>query len=286
MKKIKKTILILGVDGRIGRDLYELLSEDFKIVGTYFSNRKRKAGLYTADILDKKKLAFIVEKTQPDFVINATGLASPDDCLRNKKQAYALNYKIAENVADVCEDKCIIFFYLSTVSVFSGEKYNYIEDDAPDPVNYYGVTKSLGEVVSRKGIILRLPFVIFLSKTCNPFLKKILRSTQLQKVDNSRIRKFLWTYDLYQVIKKIIECGIGSGVYHVCSDEHLSKYKLVKLFLKANCITKKKIKPSKNQKFAKRPKVEIMNNTKIKKIGVKFTNIENIFTSELFNNHR
>lgn len=50
--------------------------------------------------------------------------------------------------------------YISTEYVFNGEKGMYKEDDYPDPLNFYALTKLLGEMESRKtkSVVLRTCF--------------------------------------------------------------------------------------------------------------------------------
>ena len=282
MRRSRKKILILGSSGKIGRDLYELFKSDFSVNGTYFEKKDSKFGDYKLDLLNIDHLKKIIRKVHPCLVINATGIASPDKCEQDKKMAYLANYKIAENVAIICGKKKIPFVYFSTDYVFSGDRKNYIEGDTPNPINYYGLTKLLGEVVSRDGIVLRFSKVIFLNKFRDPFFLEIIGKDSLG-LDNFRIRKFLWTYDLYRAMKRIIGLNIKKGLYHVCGDEFLTKYQLAKLFMKSEGLDKK-IRPVRAREIALRPRVAVMSNKKIKKLNVKFTPLKEILGSKIFKN--
>lgn len=277
---MSEKILILGSSGKVGSDLYTLFATDFDVVGTYLNNKKSELTNYRLDLSNIYSLNETIEKLQPDFVINATGIASPEECEQDKKTAYLVNYKAAENVAIVCSERKIPFVYFSTDYIFPGDKKNYSEEDIPNPVNYYGLTKLLGEVASREGIILRLPKVILLNKFRDSFFREIMDKDLLQ-LDNFRIRKFIWTYDLYKVIKKIIGLEINKGLYHVCGDESLTKYQLAKLFLDIEQLYRE-INPIKKKEIVWRPKMAVMINKKIKTLGVKFTSLEEIFKSKTF----
>jgi len=281
MRKEGKKILILGSSGKIGRDLYELFKPNFNVVGTYLSRKDSRLGDYKLDLLNIHSFKKIIEKVHPNFVINATGIASPEKCRKGKRRAYLTNYKTAENVAMVCGKKKISFVYFSTDYIFAGDKKNYLEEDIPNPLNYYGMTKLLGEIISREGIILRFPKVMFLNKFRDPFFREIIRKDVLQ-LDNFRIRKILWTYDLYKVIKRIFRSNIKKGIYHVCGDEVLTKYQLAKLFLDSQDLNKR-IRPVKDKEAAPRPKMSVMTNRKIKKLAIKFTPLKTIFRSKKFN---
>jgi len=281
MKKKTKKILILGSSGRIGKDLYGLFKPDFNVFGTYLNKRNSKLGDHRLDLLNIHSFEKIIKKVQPDFVINATGIASPEECQRNKERAYLINYKIAKNIAVICDEKKIPFVCFSTDYIFEGDKKNYLEEDIPNPINYYGMTKLLGEIVSYEGIILRLPKIILLNKFRDLFFREIMKKGILQ-LDNFRIRKFLWTYDLYKVIRKIIELNINKGLYHVCGDELFTKYQLAKLFIGIQRLDKK-IKPVRDKELASRPKISMMDNRKIKKLGIRFTPLKKVFQSKTFN---
>ena len=281
MANKNKSILIFGSSGNIGKNLYYLLRPDFEVVGTYLNTKDKNLGDYQLNLSNHSSLKRIFNKVCPDFVINATGIASPEDCEKDKKRAYLANYKSAENVTLVCAEKKIPFVYFSSDYVFRGDKANYTEEEIPDPVNYYGLTKLLGEVASREGIILRLPRVLFLNKFEDLFFQNILCGNKLA-LDNFRFRKFIWTYDLSQVIKRLIELEIKNGIYHICGNECLTKYQLGKLFLKGTKLNKK-IKPIKEKELVLRPDMSIMSNKKIKKLGVNFTPLADIFKREAFN---
>lgn len=60
------------------------------------------------------------------------------------------------------------FIYISTDYVYEGRAGGYKETDTPSPVNYYALTKYLGEAYATGGLIIRTSF-----KPCGtwPFLK-------------------------------------------------------------------------------------------------------------------
>ena len=70
--------------------------------------------------------------------------------------AYETNVIGTRNVSN-CANRTL---YISTDYVFNGEKGNYSEEDMVDPLNYYGLTKLLGEyeVLKNNGKVLRMSF--------------------------------------------------------------------------------------------------------------------------------
>jgi dTDP-4-dehydrorhamnose reductase len=280
MKKNKK-ILILGSSGMIGKDLYNLFQSDFFVSGTYLKDEHVSSGKYKLNMLDILAADNLIEEIHPDLIINAIGIPSPEICEEDKKKAYLTNYRVAQNLSYICKEKKISFIYFSTDYIFSGSKKGYTEKDIPNPINYYGLTKLLGEVASEKGLILRLPKIIFLQKNIDPFFQNFTKG-KIFSLDNTRPRRFLWTYDLYKAIKIFDELNITKGVYNVCGDDIFTKYKLANLYLEASGI-KLEVKPSQKRDLVLRPDSSVLNNNKIKKLGMKFTPIADIFRSKLFN---
>jgi dTDP-4-dehydrorhamnose reductase len=94
----------------------------------------------------------IVSKTYPDAIINCIGLI---------KQKININGTNIHNIYKLLSINSIfplqlsikfpktIIIHPSTDCVFSGKKGNYLIDDLPDTNDIYGVSKSLGEIISR-----------------------------------------------------------------------------------------------------------------------------------------
>lgn len=73
-----------------------------------------------------------------------------------KKLCYETNVIGTRNLASLG----IPMIYISTPYIFDGEKGMYRENDFPNPVNFYGLTKLLGEYESRKtkSVVIRCIF--------------------------------------------------------------------------------------------------------------------------------
>jgi dTDP-4-dehydrorhamnose reductase len=69
----------------------------------------------------------------------------------NKEKVYQLNVtatKYLAKAASACNAKLV---YISTDYVFDGKKTDeYLSSDKPNPLNYYGKTKFLGEKAAQK----------------------------------------------------------------------------------------------------------------------------------------
>lgn len=73
-----------------------------------------------------------------------------DDAELYPEKAFQVNAIGALNVARIANKIDAINVYISTDYVFDGEKGEpYTEEDVPNPINVYGVSKLAGEVFTR-----------------------------------------------------------------------------------------------------------------------------------------
>lgn len=90
-----------------------------------------------------------------DLALHLAAVVDTLGAEKDKQLAYDVNVIGARNVSSVART-----LYVSTDYVFDGRKGCYRETDCPNPINYYGLTKLLGEyeVLRNGGKVLRLSF--------------------------------------------------------------------------------------------------------------------------------
>ena len=101
------------------------------------------------DITDTVRLQDLVLKEKPDAIVHAAALGDVDECERSREKAWSINVAATIALAQVAELVNAYVVYLSTDYVFDGERGMYSEREPPNPVNYYGLTKLMGEVAVR-----------------------------------------------------------------------------------------------------------------------------------------
>src|SRR5512139_137535 len=92
-----------------------------------------------------------------DLIVHAAGYTDLVSAERNRTACYRTNVLGTLNVARLG----VPVVYISTEYVFDGRKGLYREDDTPNPVNYYAVTKAMGEVAVRsapRSVVIRCVF--------------------------------------------------------------------------------------------------------------------------------
>lgn len=102
------------------------------------------------DITDGEKLLKTVFELKPQAIIHTAAYTDVDGCEANKELAWRVNAEATRNIAEASAENGSHMVYVSTDYVFDGEKGLYLEEDQPNPVNYYGFTKLKGEEFVKK----------------------------------------------------------------------------------------------------------------------------------------
>lgn len=133
-------IIILGAGGQLGRELVSLIP-NASTFGHSGSGNK-------VNIENTGELGTIFGSIRPDVVINAAAITDVDACETDKVRAYAVNAESVRNIMWLCQKYKSKLYHISTDYVFDGKSGNYKESAIPDPINYYGFSKSIGDAFS------------------------------------------------------------------------------------------------------------------------------------------
>jgi len=179
------------------------------------------------DVADRGTVAQILGNGSFDVVVNCAAFNRVDDCEELIDKALQVNTQGAFEVARACSAAGALCVYISTDYVFSGEKgASYIEEDPPDPINAYGLSKLAGELLVRqkasRSLILRIASVFgkfgSRSKGGN-FIEAILtqgRTGGPVRVVNDIRMSPAYTMDVAHAIDELIQLG-AEGLFH-CSN--------------------------------------------------------------------
>jgi len=157
-----KKILITGTNGLLGQKLvYKLVTRnDVEVIATSKGENRllNKDGyIYQSlDISIKEEVEEVFKKYRPDIVINTAAMTNVDACETKREECFAANVTAVKNIVEVLEGrkegvKCI---HLSTDFIFDGMKGSaYSEEDEPNPLSYYAITKLEGEKILQQSKI-------------------------------------------------------------------------------------------------------------------------------------
>ncbi len=97
------------------------------------------------DLLAAGAVERLLDQTQPDWVIHCAALANLEDCEADPALAEQLNTELPAKLAAHVARGGARLLHVSTDAVFDGQKGDYTEQDAPNPLSVYARTKLEGE---------------------------------------------------------------------------------------------------------------------------------------------
>jgi len=152
-------VLVTGASGLLGSKLVEeLLSRGCEVIAIHNRNPvpvdHDKLVKVRLNIVDKTSLEDLILKTRPDVIVHAAAYTDVDGCERDKALAWGVNVEATRGIVRAARVTKSYLIYISTDYVFDGEKGMYREDDVPNPINYYGLTKLVGEELVRSSDLL------------------------------------------------------------------------------------------------------------------------------------
>ncbi len=129
-------ILVLGARGQLGTALLGLRGPHEVIA----------AGRQECDVTDREATLRYVRQVAPEVVINAAAYTSVDGAESAPDEAMAVNFQGSAHAAAAALEADAALVYGSTSYVFRGDNAEpYGEDDEPQPLNLYGLSKLYGE---------------------------------------------------------------------------------------------------------------------------------------------
>lgn len=271
----------------LGKDLVDIFVKDkkYQVFGLSRKATTGKKGLNSLDVDLTSTLALkkILKKIQPEIVIHCAAIVNVDLCEKNHKAANRLHMKATEVLAGYRGNKKK-FVYISTDSVFDGQRGNYKETDKPNPLNYYALSKLKGEKAALKinpnSLVIRTNIYGFHVPEGNSLVEWALDNfRQNKKINGFKDVYFnpLYTKQLAIIVKKIIEKKEIRGIINAASKKSVSKYNFLRLLAKTFRNKENIVNPisvDDLELIAKRPRNTTLNINKLKKI------IKNIPTVE------
>lgn len=233
-------IVITGSNGLLGQNLIALFLKEkkkYKIFG--FSRGGNRSGridfeYFDIDITNKKILKEELLRIQPDFIVNTAAMTNVDACENDKEKCYALNVSAVQYLTAICLEVKAHLIHLSTDFIFDGKKGNYTEDDAPNPLSYYGETKLLSEQLIQKSTIdftiLRTILVYGLVHEMSRsnivlWVKESLENQKEITIVDDQYRAPTYVEDLAMACKLSIDKK-ATGIYNISSSQLLSVYEI------------------------------------------------------------
>jgi dTDP-4-dehydrorhamnose reductase len=266
-QRFEMRILIIGANGQLGRDIIKVFKEIELIPLTHHE-------IEITDFFQSKKT---IEKYSPEIVINTAAFHNVPECEKYPDKAFLVNSIGVKNLAEICREHNLTLVHISTDYVFDGKKNNpYTEEDVPNPLNAYGISKLAGEFFAKKvemHYIIRVASLFGIggcrAKGGRNFVKAMLnfaKTKDVVQVTSNIICSPTYTVDAAMKIKEILEKKLPSGIYHVANDGTCSWYEFaVEIFKQIGAKTKVEERiESEEIAGVKRPLYSPLRSTKIK----------------------
>jgi dTDP-4-dehydrorhamnose reductase len=231
-------VLILGGDGMLGHRLLKDLGRSHEVRVTL----RREPAAYAAynlfnpqnsyvgvDVRLTDRLINVVSDFRPEVVVNAVGVVKQRPDAFDPIPNLEINALLPHRLAVICRAIRSNLIHISTDCVFSGRAGLYAETDQPDPIDVYGHTKLLGEVVGPGCITLRTSIIGRELSRKNSLLEWFLAQRQVVRGYVNAIYSGFTTIEMSRIVNRLItQFPVSSGMYHV-SSEPISKFDLLNL---------------------------------------------------------
>lgn len=239
---VKKKVLVLGVTGMLGHMVHRVLvaSDTIVVHGTHFFD---KCDSFYFDVMSGLRELEVICDRSPcyDYFINCIGILPGKIAEKEPttiRKAIKINSLFPHELSVFAKERSVRVIHISTDGVFSGEAESYCEDDTSDCHDFYGITKSLGEVIDKHFLNLRCSII-----GPSPFLGEGLMEWFLKQPAGSAVSGYtnhIWhgisTYQFGKLCLKIIEgdhfeeLRRESAVFHFAPNEPITKFELLCLF--------------------------------------------------------
>ena len=223
-------VVVLGAHGMLGTDICQIFSENGVPVVALSSKN--------IDITDPKSVAENLDQFEISWLINCAAFTKVDACETEKDRALQTNGNGPKYLAQYCSERNIPLVHFSTDYIFDGTKLSpYAEDDTPNPVNYYGETKLIGEQNIQKVwgqfYIFRVQWLY--GNNGNHFVKTILRLAQERpelKIVADQWGSPTWTREVAHGVYTAFREKPLWGIYNFASHGYTTWFEFAEEFLK------------------------------------------------------
>ena len=267
-----RKLLVTGASGLLGNWTVALAQSDYVVTPTDIIESLHANAVKT-DITEATEVSNLFSKLRPDIVIHTASETNVDRCETEKERAWKINVEGTRNIAEACRETGAKLICISTDYVFDGEKGLYEEDDAPNPIDFYGLTKLEGEKQVMKRCknyaVLRTSVLYGRHPWKQDFatwvINKLKQNQEITVVDDHFNTPTL----AENLAKMTLEVGARDlqGIFHTSGRERISRYEFARKIAQFFDLNSSLIKPIKMNELrawiAKRPKDSSLNTKKI-----------------------
>jgi dTDP-4-dehydrorhamnose reductase len=264
-------IAIIGADGQLGSELVKTLSSE-EVAPLFYPD---------FDITQPEETRAVLRRLEPEVVINTAAYHRVDECEDNPQTSFLVNATAVRDLSLAALDLGFVLVHFSTDYVFDGKKgHPYVEEDQPNPLSVYAVSKLAGEFFVRS-LLERY----FLVRTCGLYGEASSREKGYNFVDRMitlalegktiRVVSDQWVTptsaaELAERIAELIQTT-QFGLYHLTNEGHCTWFQFAQRIFSLAGIDAR-LESVDTRGFgakAPRPFYSVLENRKAKDIGLK-----------------
>ncbi|GAB4242817.1 MAG: SDR family oxidoreductase [Stanieria sp.] len=249
-------LLITGVSGFLGWNIYQLAKNQWQVYGTCYShyNLYSQENIIKADLTHLTALKNLFKTVDPSAVIHTAAASKPNFCQTNPLESYKINVTASINLAHLCAEYQIPCLFTSTDLVFDGQNPPYSESDPVSPISYYGEQKVTAEQkmleIYPATAVCRMPLMFGMpSPTANSFIQGLIDNLQAGKKLNLFTDEFRTPVSgntAAQGLLLALEQKV-SGLLHLGGKERISRYEFGLLLAETMGFSTDLIKPCRQE---------------------------------------
>ena len=232
---VKLKFLVTGSAGLIGRQVVKDLSETHEVFSCYNKSKPEHGNIIKMDLLNHEMISNVMSEKKPDVVIHLGAMTAVDLCDTQQDNALKINSQATEILAKECSKINSFMVYVSTDYVFNGNSGLYKENDATNPLGFYGKSKLLGEKsiqnFSSNWCIARTSTPFGLHPTKKSFPIWVIENLQKQKQIDVLTDQFTSPTYVPSLSRMLIEISERhlTGIIHVAGASKISRYEMASL---------------------------------------------------------
>lgn len=219
-------VLLTGANGYLGGALLRSISTDrseWDLHATFFSIPPADGtpNAHALDLRDPESVARVMQVVQPALIFHTAAVNQST----NAEAMYDTNARGSGYMAREAYKHSARLIHLSSDVIFDGQRGNYSEDDAPNPITPYAVSKAEAEknvLASGANAVLVRTSLIYGFRPLDPRTRAVMRG-EMPRLYTDELRCPVCVHNLCEALIELSELDYR-GILHVAGTQALSRY--------------------------------------------------------------